>query len=67
MTSNIRTFQYGSQEVTLDTGTVARQANSSVMVNVEGTVVLVTVVGSESKEERDFFPLTVEYAEKMYA
>ncbi|MEG3592417.1 MAG: polyribonucleotide nucleotidyltransferase [Pseudomonadota bacterium] len=67
MTSNIRTFQYGSQEVTLDTGTVARQANSSVMVNVEGTVVLVTVVGSESKEERDFFPLTVNYQERTYA
>jgi polyribonucleotide nucleotidyltransferase len=67
MTSNIRTFQYGSQEVTLETGTVARQANSSVMVNVEGTVVLVTVVGSESKEKRDFFPLTINYQERTYA
>lgn len=67
--SNIKkTFKYGRHTVTLETGVIARQANAAVMVNMEGTIVLVTVVAEkEAKVVRDFFPLTVNYQEKIYA
>lgn len=70
MIASVKTFQYGNHTVTLETGVVARQATGAVMVNMDGTVVLVTVVGvqDDSKAgERDFFPLTVNYQERMYA
>jgi polyribonucleotide nucleotidyltransferase len=61
-------FQYGEQLVTLETGEIARQATAAVMVSIDGTVVLVTVVADKrTKEGRDFFPLTVNYQEKFYA
>lgn len=65
----LKTFQYGNHTVSLETGVVARQATGAVMVNVDGTVVLVTVVGiqDDKLEGRDFFPLTVNYQERMYA
>jgi polyribonucleotide nucleotidyltransferase len=64
----LKTFQYGNHTVTLETGVVARQATGAVMVNMDGTVVLVTVVGVKDDEKvRDFFPLTVNYQERMYA
>jgi len=64
----LKTFQYGNHTVSLETGVVARQATGSVMVNMDGTVVLVTVVGVKDQENlRDFFPLTVNYQERMYA
>ena len=60
-------FQYGNQQVTLETGRVARQANS-VLVHMGGVSVLVAVVvKDDAKEGQDFFPLTVNYQEKMYA
>ncbi len=63
-----KTFQFGEHTVTLETGEIARQADGAVMVNMEGTVVLVTVVGAkDAGEGRDFFPLTVDYQEKTYA
>jgi polyribonucleotide nucleotidyltransferase len=63
-----KTFQYGKHNVTLETGVMARQATSSVLVNVDETMVLVTVVAKkEVKEGQDFFPLTVDYFEKNYA
>ncbi|MEN9391549.1 MAG: hypothetical protein RL017_847 [Pseudomonadota bacterium] len=63
-----KTFQYGKHSVTLETGVMARQATSSVLVNVDETMVLVTVVAKkEVKEGQDFFPLTVDYFEKNYA
>ena len=59
---------YGSQEVTLETGKIARQADGAVMVNMGDTVVLVTAVGEKGPgQDRDFFPLTVNYQEKTYA
>jgi polyribonucleotide nucleotidyltransferase len=62
-----KTFQYGAHTVTLETGRVARQA-SSVLVNMDDTVVLVTVVGvKDPGKSRDFFPLTVNYQERTYA
>ncbi len=60
-------FQYGNHEVIIETGKVARQADSAVLVNIEGTVVLTTVVAKDDGQSRDFFPLTVNYQEKTYA
>lgn len=68
MAACLKTFQYGHHTVSLETGVVARQATGSVMVNMDGTVVLATVVGIKDKDiVRDFFPLTVNYQERMYA
>ncbi|WP_342220816.1 polyribonucleotide nucleotidyltransferase [Rickettsiella endosymbiont of Miltochrista miniata] len=69
MNSIKKVVQFGSQEITLETGSVARQATASVLVSLNGTTVLVTVVGNKqpSGEERDFFPLTVQYQERTYA
>ena len=60
-------FQYGDRLVTLSTGEIARQANGSVMIDVEGTSLLVTVVGKKEASGGDFFPLTVNYQEKAFA
>ncbi|MFV0478410.1 MAG: polyribonucleotide nucleotidyltransferase [Parahaliea sp.] len=63
-----KTFQYGGKTVTLETGRIARQASGAVMVTVENTSVLVTVVAEKSaREGQDFFPLSVHYQEKTYA
>ena len=63
-----KTFQYGRHEVTLETGEIARQATGAVVVSMDDTVVLVTVVAkNEVKPGQDFFPLTVDYMEKTYA
>ncbi|UZR29675.1 polyribonucleotide nucleotidyltransferase [Methylococcus mesophilus] len=61
-------FQYGDHTVSIETGEIARQADAAVMVDMAGTVVLVTVVGrKEASPHGDFFPLTVNYQEKAYA
>ena len=60
-------FQYGDQKVTLETGEIARQADGAVMIDVDGTSLLVTVVGKKEANGGDFFPLTVNYQEKAYA
>ena len=63
-----KTFTYGANQVTLETGEMARQAHGAVLVNVDDTVVLCTVVGKKTaKPGQDFFPLTVDYVEKFYA
>ena len=63
-----KTFQWGQHSVTMETGEIARQAGGAVMVDIEGTVVLATVVAkSTAKAGQDFFPLTVDYLEKTYA
>src|SRR5467141_1749454 len=63
-----KTFKYGEHTVHLETGEVARQATGSVLVSMEDTVVLATVVArQEAKSGQDFFPLTVDYQEKTYA
>ncbi len=60
-------FQYGNQQVTLETGRIARKANS-VVVHMGGVSVLVAVVvKDEAQAGQNFFPLTVNYQEKMYA
>jgi polyribonucleotide nucleotidyltransferase len=60
-------FQFGEHEVTLETGRIARQAGGAVLVNMSDTVVLVTAVGKQTSEPRDFLPLTVNYQERTYA
>ncbi len=63
-----KTFQYGQHSVTLETGEIARQASGAVLVSIEDTVILATVVArKEAKPGQDFFPLTVDYVEKTYA
>jgi polyribonucleotide nucleotidyltransferase len=63
-----KTFQWGQHTVTMETGEIARQASGAVLVNIDDTVVLATVVGSKNaKAGQDFFPLTVDYIEKTYA
>jgi len=63
-----KTFQFGDQTVSIETGKVAKQATGSVVVTIGDTVVLTTVVGAKSaRPGQDFFPLTVNYQEKTYA
>ena len=63
-----KTFQWGQHTVTMETGEIARQSTGAVVVNIDDTVVLATVVAkSEAKAGQDFFPLTVDYLEKTYA
>ena len=63
-----KTFQYGQHQVSLETGEIARQASGAVVVSIEDTVVLATVVArKDAKPGQDFFPLTVDYVEKTYA
>ncbi len=63
-----KSIEYGDHQLTIETGEVARQANGAVMVSLDDTVVLVTVVGKkEVRPGQAFFPLTVDYQEKTYA
>ncbi|PLX74659.1 MAG: polyribonucleotide nucleotidyltransferase [Azoarcus sp.] len=67
-TSIKKSFAYGAHTVTLETGEIARQAGGAVIVNMDDTMVLATVVAAkEAKPGQDFFPLTVDYVEKFYA
>ncbi len=63
----IKTFKLGDREVTLTTGVVAEQAQSAVLARIGGTVALATVASAPLKQELDYFPLSVEYQEKLYA
>ncbi|WP_198264640.1 polyribonucleotide nucleotidyltransferase [sulfur-oxidizing endosymbiont of Gigantopelta aegis] len=68
MTPITKTFQFGQDTVTLETGEIARQASGAVMVSVGGTSVFVTVVAKkDARPGADFFPLTIDYQEKAYA
>ncbi|NOQ62988.1 MAG: polyribonucleotide nucleotidyltransferase [Methyloprofundus sp.] len=60
-------FQFGEQLVSIETGEIARQTSGAVMIDVEGTTLLVSVVGKKEASKGDFFPLTVNYQEKAYA
>ncbi|MCZ8252077.1 MAG: polyribonucleotide nucleotidyltransferase [Hylemonella sp.] len=63
-----KTFQWGQHTVTMETGEIARQSSGAVMLDIDGTVVLATVVAkTDAKAGQDFFPLTVDYIEKTYA
>jgi polyribonucleotide nucleotidyltransferase len=63
-----KTINWGGRQLTLETGEIARQATGAVLVNMDDTVVLVTVVGDRNaKPGQDWFPLTVDYQERTYA
>ena len=61
-------FKYGNEDFTIETGKIARQASSSVLVKSGDTSVLATVVAKKDSDPlKDFFPLAVFYEEKFYA
>ena len=63
-----KTMEWGGRPLTLETGRIARQADGAVLVTYGETVVLVAVTAAKAaKPDIDFFPLTVNYAEKTYA
>ena len=63
-----KTFQWGKHTVKMETGEIARQSGGAVMIDVDDTVILATVVAAKNaKPGQDFFPLTVDYIEKTYA
>lgn len=59
--------EFGGKKISIETGRMAKQADGSVLVTSGNNMVLVTVVSSKAASDKDFFPLTVEYAEKFYA
>ena len=59
--------EIGGQTFSLETGKLAEQADGAVLVRLGDTVVLATAVAAEPREGIDFFPLTVDYEERMYA
>ena len=68
MEKQIVQFQFGGQDVTLETGAVARQATGAVLISMGETQILATVVGAKNaKPGQNFFPLSVHYQEKTYA
>lgn len=70
MLNNKKEFKmnYGGKEITLETGRLAKQADSAVLASCEGTQVLVTLTcAKEVNDGQDFFPLLVDYKEKFYA
>ena len=68
MNPTVKEFKYGSHNIKIETGKVAKQSTGSVMVYMDDTVVLTTVVGAKSaRPGQAFFPLTVNYQEKTYA
>ena len=68
LTPTKKSFTYGAHTITLETGEIARQAGGAVLVTMDDTVVLATVVAkTTAKPGQDFFPLTVDYIEKVYA
>lgn len=62
-----KTIRYGEHTLTLETGVIARQANAAVLVSLDDTTVLVTVVGLPDSNPQDFLPLRVDYQERAYA
>ncbi len=68
MSPTTKTITWGRHKLTLETGEIARQASGAVLISMEDTIVLVTVVGKKSADAaKDFLPLTVDYQERTYA
>ncbi len=61
------TMEFCGRTLTIETGEIAKQADGSVLVRYDDTVILSTAVASKQKKDLDFFPLTVNYEEKLYA
>ena len=60
-------YNWGGRQLTVEIGQLAKQANGAVLVRYGDTVVLTAAVGTKQAKDTDFFPLTVNYEEKMYA
>ncbi len=67
MNEKTTSFQYGEHTVTLKAGKIARQASGAVFASMGDTTVMVTMVAQKEENDRDFFPLTVDYEERTYA
>ncbi len=67
MSSQRSSVVVGDKEISIETGYLAKQADSSVLVTCGEDMVLVTVTSAHESSEQDFFPLTVEYQERFYA
>ena len=67
MTIQTTTIEVGGKPLKLEVGRLAQQANAAVVATYGETVVLATVVASKPREDLDYFPLSVEYQEKLYA
>ncbi len=67
MTKTVETFELYGKEYTLETGELAKQAGGAVIVRQGDTMVLVTATASRQPKDLDFFPLTVDFEERMYA
>ena len=67
MTITTRSGTIGSSDITFETGKLARQAGGAAVVTIGETQVLVTCTSSTPREGIDFFPLTVDVEERMYA
>ncbi len=67
MSKVTKTFQFGEHEFKLETGEIARQADSAIIASCGDTVVMVTVVNKMGGEPRDFMPLTIDVEERTYA
>src|SRR5579864_395173 len=61
------TYDFAGKQLTLATGKLAQQATSSVLARLGDTMVLVTVVEGKTREDLGYFPLSVEYVERLYA
>ena len=63
-----KNFTVGNRQATIEYGEIGRQANATVIVNMEDTVVMSALTANrEHKSEATFLPLTVDYQEKYYA
>ncbi|GAA6138864.1 polyribonucleotide nucleotidyltransferase [Arenicella sp. 4NH20-0111] len=67
MSKVMKTFQFGEYEFKLETGEIARQADSAIIASCGDTQIMVTVVNKMSGEPRDFMPLTIDVEERTYA
>lgn len=60
-------ISFGGKKIIIETGELAQQANAAVKVRCQGTVVLATAVSNQPRADIDYFPLYVEYVERLYA
>ncbi len=67
MTKIVESFELYGKEYRIETGELAKQATGAVLVTCGETTVLVTAVVSKQEKDYDFFPLTVDFMEKMYS
>ena len=67
MAKKIFEKEFAGKKIVVETGEIAKQADGSVLVRYDDTVILSTAVASSEKKDTDFFPLTVTFEEKLYS